>query len=143
MTTTRASKNWFWEIAIAVVIVVGTVASVAWGRIFDSGTHYQRGIANFQSGRYRAAIANYDRALRLEPDAARIYGNRGLAKRILGRYREAVADYDQALRLEPDTAYIYANRAGAKSALGQYQEATADYDQALRLEPDDAYTYAN
>ncbi|MYI20974.1 MAG: tetratricopeptide repeat protein, partial [Acidimicrobiia bacterium] len=107
MTTTHASKRWFWEVAIAVAIVAGIVASVAWGRSYDTGTHNNQGHANFERGRYRQAISDYDRALRREPDAAHLYGNRGLAKAILGQYREAIADYDQALRLEPDAAYIY------------------------------------
>ena len=133
MTMTHASKKWFWELAVAVAIIAAIVASAAWERIYDTGTHYHRGIANFQSGRYRAAVADYDRALRLDPDAARIYGNRGLAKRILGRYREAIADYDQAVRLQPESAFVYFNRGLAKADMGLPREALADLKTALEF----------
>lgn len=122
----RAPRNRIWEVAIA--------AAAAWGWIGDSGTHINRGWANFERGRYRAAIADFDHALRLEPGAAYIYANRAGAKSSLGLYREAIADYDQALRLEPDHTVAYVSRGRAKSNLGAYEEAFADFDQALLLE---------
>ena len=85
MTMTRAPRNWIWEVAVAAAIIAAIAAAAAWGRMDDSGSHYNRGWANYERGRYREAIAAFDQALRLEPDAAHIYSIRAGAKSILGR----------------------------------------------------------
>ena len=55
-------------------------------------------------GQHFAAIADYDIAIRLNPDDADAYYNRGNAKDHLGQYFAAIADYDIAIRLDPDDA---------------------------------------
>jgi Flp pilus assembly protein TadD len=45
------------------------------------------------------AIADYDEAIRLNPQDADVYQNRGIARRALGNVAGAIADYDQALGL--------------------------------------------
>lgn len=76
----RAPRNRIWEVAIAAAIFTAIAAAAAWGWIGDSGTHINRGWANFERGRYRAALADFDHALRLEPGAAYIYANRAGAR---------------------------------------------------------------
>ena len=66
------------------------------------------------------AVADYDEAIRLQPDSAAAYYNRGLAKDALKRYDDAIADYDEAIRLQPDaTPAAYYNRGAAKAAIGE------------------------
>ena len=48
---------------------------------------------------YKAAIADYDEAIRLKPDLAEAYNNRGLAKKELGLTDEARKDFETALEL--------------------------------------------
>ena len=86
-----------------------------------------------------AAIADYDKAIQLNPDYAYAYICRGNAKRKLEQYFAAIADYDKAIRLKPDDATAYDNRGRAKHYLGQSFVDIADYDKAIRLEPDDAF----
>ena len=50
-------------------------------------------------GRYQEAIADYDEAIRLQPDDAEAYSNRGNAKAALGRKDEARQDLETALAL--------------------------------------------
>ena len=50
-------------------------------------------------GQPQAALADYDRALELEPTNAEAYYNRGNAKREIGRITEAREDYQAALAL--------------------------------------------
>ena len=68
-------------------------------------------------GQHFAAIADYDIAIRLNPDDADAYYNRGVAKGKLGQHFAAIADYDIAIRLNPDYADAYNNRGYAKSLL--------------------------
>ena len=45
--------------------------------------------------------ADYDQAIRLDPDNAAAYSNRGNAKAQLGRHEDAIADCDQSDPPEP------------------------------------------
>ena len=51
----------------------------------------------------RLAIADYDRAIELNPNMAEAYYNRGNAKKNLSRLNEARTDYQQALVLAQES----------------------------------------
>ena len=57
--------------------------------------------------------ADYDEAIRLQPDYPEAYYNRGNAKSKLGRLEDAIADYDEATRRRPDFPEAYKNRGAA------------------------------
>jgi thioredoxin-like negative regulator of GroEL len=66
--------------------------------------HYNLGNALLKTGRLPEAIAQYDDALRLQPDYAHAHVNLGSTLAKTGRLPEAIAHYEAALRLEPDLA---------------------------------------
>ena len=106
-------------------------------------TYFQRGYLKANFGDYVGAIADYTKAIRLNPDDADAYNNRGIAKDELGQHLAAISDYDKAIQLKPDDADAYNNRGLAKANLGQHFSAISDYDIAIRLKPDYAYAYYN
>ena len=55
----------------------------------------------YDRGDYTGAIADYDKAIELDPNYATVYHNRGLAKAEIKQYTEAIADYNKALELDP------------------------------------------
>ena len=112
-------------------------------RSISAETYFTWGNTKYDLGDYKGAIADYDTAIRLNPDYAEAYLNRGSAKHKLGQRFAAIADYDSAIRLNPDYANAYYNRGIAKGQLGQHFAAIADFDTAIRLKPDYANTYYN
>ena len=72
--------------------------------------YYNRGYAKSLLEQHFAAIADYDIAIRLNPDYADAYNNRGYVKSLLEQHFAAIADYDIAIRLKPDDAIVYKNR---------------------------------
>jgi protein O-GlcNAc transferase len=68
---------------------------------------------------FAAALADYDRAAALRPDAAPVHNNRGNAALERNRIEEALACYDRALALKPDYADALVNRGNALRALGR------------------------
>ena len=84
---------------------------------------------------YRGAIADYNAAIRLEPNNASMYHNRANAKLMLDKYKESLADYNETIRLEPNNASTYNNRANVKYKLGDHKGALADHKEATRLDP--------
>ena len=83
--------------------------------------------------RHEDAIADYDQAIRLQPDLAEAYNSRGHTKNELGRYESAIADFDQAILLQPEHAKAHTNRGIAKAALSRTAEARSDFEAALAL----------
>jgi tetratricopeptide (TPR) repeat protein len=102
-----------------------------------------RGIAKQTLGKYEEALAEFETALRLNPDDADLYWIRGSCYRDQGRLDEALTDYGFALQITPDYAQVYNDRGNTYSALGRYEEALADYNHALSLDPKLVQAYSN
>ena len=61
-----------------------------------------RGLAYKSKGQWDRAIADYDEAIRLNPDLAETFTNRGTAYYYKGQLGRALKDYDEAIRLKPN-----------------------------------------
>ena len=54
-----------------------------------------------KQGEYDMAIADYSKAIKLEPKTARYYYNRGLAHVGIKQFDKAIADFEEFLELSP------------------------------------------
>src|SRR5262249_9640071 len=79
------------------------------------------------------ALANYDRALELDPNLAPVWNNKGYTLNDLGRHAEALAVCDQAIELAPKYAYSWKNRGRAMLGLRQTGEAMDNFRHAIKL----------
>ena len=68
---------------------------------------------------HQEAIADYDKAIELNPKYFNAYYNRGTAKDGLKQYKESIADYDKAIELDPKYFDAYYNRGFAYLELAQ------------------------
>ena len=89
------------------------------------------------------AIADYDKAIELDPKFAAAYNGRGNAWYVKQEYDKAIADYDKAIELDPKLAAAYNDRGNAWYAKQEYDKAIADYDKAIELDPKHAAAYTN
>ena len=96
------------------------------------------GFAKYELKQYEAAIADYDKAIALDPTLAHAFSNRGLAKHVLKQYEAAIADFNKAIALDPTLAIAFSNRGVAKYELKQYEAAIADFNKAIDLDPNDS-----
>jgi tetratricopeptide (TPR) repeat protein len=96
--------------------------------------HY-RGAEYLKTGRDDEAIADFDRALALNPSLSTVYNDRAIVFRRKGDFNPALADYSEAIRLMPRVHNFYLNRGLAYATNGQYAEAIADYKLALYYSP--------
>ena len=83
------------------------------------------------------AIADYDTAIKRNPDNVNAYNNRGNLRKDQGDLAGAMADYDKALELNPDYADAYFNKALLLEEMGKIPEAIACCKTFIRLKPDD------
>ena len=105
--------------------------------------YFERGNAKLHKGDLDGALADYDKAIELNPDYVVAYNNRGFTKSKKGDLDGALADCDKAIELNPDYAVAYNNRGIAKWHKGDLVGALADYDKAIELNPDHAGAYNN
>jgi tetratricopeptide (TPR) repeat protein len=92
---------------------------------------------------YDRAIADFNQAIRLDPDSIFALNNRGAAYARKGQYDDAIADFNEAIRIDASYAITYNNRGIAYAKKGQYDRAIEDFDQAIRFDPKDASAFKN
>src|SRR5258706_594854 len=94
-------------------------------------------------GKKDEALANYDRALAVQPDFAETLNNRGMVLHGLKRFDEALASFDHALVVRPNYAEALHNRSNLLRDLKRFDEALASCDRALAVRPDFAAALNN
>ena len=94
-------------------------------------------------GPYGRTMADYHKAIELNPNDADVYCRRGDAYYEMDEYGEAIVDYSKAIQLNPDYADACASRGCAYLELGEYNKAIADHNKAIELAPNDALAYYN
>ena len=91
----------------------------------------------------QGAIADYTKAIEINPDDAVIYLIRGKAKHELKNYQGAIADYTKAIEIKSDYAGAHFNRGITKASLKDHQGAIADWTKAIEIKPDLFAAYNN
>jgi tetratricopeptide (TPR) repeat protein len=138
----------------------------------QTATEYlSKGIMYAMQGEYGKAIAEFDEALKINPNLVGAYVLRARAlyasvSEVIGMrvnfsgidtvstggsvsaeqrriFEQAIKDYTQALRLDPNNASIYRDRSIVYSNMGDYDRAIADHNQGIRLNPNYADAYNN
>ena len=96
------------SVAVALVLLALLIGCVS--GLTESEEHDAAGVELDLEGRFEEAIAEYDMAIRLDPQLASAYVNRGKAHNELGQYHLAIRDLDEAVRLDPQLILAYYNR---------------------------------
>jgi tetratricopeptide (TPR) repeat protein len=103
-----------------------------------AATLVNRGIVQMQADKLAAAVADFDEAIRLQPQVAEAYVNKAIAlQRMGGRADEAVQLLSEGLERNPIRPEIaYYQRAVAYEDLGRVRQAYEDYSRAAALAPE-------
>ena len=106
--------------------------------------HFHKGVFNAAVlGSYGKALADFNRAIELNPQGAAAHYNRGVVLNGLGHHEEALADFTRAIEFNPQYAEAYLNRGVVLNDLGRRGEALADHTRAIELNPQNAMAYSN
>ena len=100
-------------------------------------------VALREMGREAEAIAQYEQALRVEPEYVDALNSLGLALARAGKYEQAIAQYERALRIEPDQPQVHNNFGNALRQTGHVAEAIGHYEEALKVKPDSVSALTN
>src|SRR6185437_10034605 len=97
----------------------------------------RRGAASAARREFPAAIADFTRAIEIQPTEGRHYRDRAHARWAAHQAALALADYNLALKFKPDDQQSLVERGALYLSLKKLPEAQADFDAAVKLSPKD------
>jgi protein O-mannosyl-transferase len=95
------------------------------------------GVALEKKGLQAEALADYRKALRINPRSVEARNNLANFLDKMGKPKEALELYQQALQLNPKAVFVHDNMAELLVELGRFNEAMNQYEEASRLNPAD------
>lgn len=99
--------------------------------ITRADAHTMRGHANSILRRFTESIADFDKAIALNPQNAMAFNNRAWANFKWHKDARGLDDVEQALQLDPGSEYAWDTRAHLMQVLGRHDEAFKDYETAV------------
>jgi tetratricopeptide (TPR) repeat protein len=105
--------------------------------------HLKRGLGFGQQGDYDKALAEFSRAVELNPSYARAHYWRGVVLERIGDHARALMEFHQAIALDAERADAYIGRGDAYRQLGDYRMAILEYNAGIRRDPSLAIAYHN
>jgi tetratricopeptide (TPR) repeat protein len=148
-----AAEERFKEICEAYEVLSDSVQRTQYDQNLDPGRkegqklgkspqdYYVRAVSKALDKDYQGAIADYTKAIELNPDFVEAYIKRGETRYKMGDARGALQDCNQALRINPKLSQAYYYQGRARYRLGYTQAAIEAYTQAIAHEPDFAQAY--
>jgi tetratricopeptide (TPR) repeat protein len=97
--------------------------------------HLKHGLEQLHHQNYDAAIAEYTKALEINPEDAEAYDRRGTANHHKGDLDHALSDFNQALTLNPRSSDALLHRALVHMARGFHDLAVVDFNTSLDIQP--------
>ncbi len=130
----------FYAVAALLPFLAGRVFYVGYlgagrRRLSMLPVHLKHGLDQFHHRNYDAAIAEYTKALEIDPDVAEAYDRRGTAYFQKGDLDHALPDFNQALTLNPRSADALLHRALVHMARGFHDLAVVDFNNSLDIQP--------
>jgi tetratricopeptide (TPR) repeat protein/class 3 adenylate cyclase len=113
------------------------------GRAADAIAYNNRGLAREDKGDLEGAIADYSKAIDMDPKYAAAYNNRGLARAGTRDLDGAVSDYSKAIDMDPNYADAYNNRGLARGDKGDPEGELADLNKAIDLDSKHVLAHIN
>ena len=96
------------------------------------------GASLLQQGKVDEAVAEFQKALALDPKYTAAQLNLGYAYDRQGRPEEAMAQYQKVIALEPGNLFAHNNLGVLYDKKGLYTEAIKEFEQVLQVDPSNA-----
>jgi tetratricopeptide (TPR) repeat protein len=121
----------------------GPEATTPPGRALSAEEHYERGYAAEEAGDAKTAMAEYRRAIALDPRLSDAQVNLGRLLHEAGQAEEALTNYRAALAVRRDDPIAAFNLGVALEDLGRRAEAIEAYCRAIAISPESADAHYN
>lgn len=97
--------------------------------------HFKNGITNQNKQDFKAAIKDYDKAIKSDANYVEAYFNRGTCALAIEDLKSAMLDFNKTIELDPTFVQAYYNRAAAYVSQKKYTESLPDLDKTIELDP--------
>ncbi|MGP1385041.1 MAG: tetratricopeptide repeat protein [Thainema sp.] len=101
----------------------------------------ERGDELFQSQRFGAALACYERITQARPEDYLAWFKQAIALENMQQYASAAESYQQVIRLRPNDYLAWYRQGKALEVLERWQEALAAYREVTRLQPNNYWVW--
>ena len=108
----------------------------AYKNFTDAEFYISAGLAYGEMKMYDQAIADFSKAISIDPENAEAYNNKGLYLFEKGVADSSVFYFDKAIALKPGFYQAYYNKGNTLAAAGRYTEAIQLYNESLKHKPD-------
>ncbi|MCX6233489.1 MAG: tetratricopeptide repeat protein [Bacteroidetes bacterium] len=95
--------------------------------------YFKRALAKEKLRDWSGAIADYSKAIEINPQNAEAYYNRGVDKGIIDDNRGAIEDFSKAIEIKPNYAEAYYFRGASKIFLDDKDGGCIDFRKAKEL----------
>ena len=120
------------------------------GEVKEAQEYFQKGINYFREKKYEEAIAEFEKALKIDPNLAEGYYGLGYAYCYKNQSEAALSCFQKAIELSPNYADAYNAMGYAYSILGKYDDSINYYLKTLKIKEDNldalnglGYAYAS
>lgn len=103
--------------------------------------YMQRGYNHYKQERYKKAVAEYSKALQLDPANSNAYFWRARSLLKIGRYDKAIADLKKTVKLDPGYSKAYDNLGWLHMKRGQYDESISYLNKSIKLKSNNGWAY--
>ncbi len=118
------------DLTKALHLMGGTGDATERGRL-----HGNRGLAYLNQSKHEPAVADFDKAIELDPKLAFAYANRGMSHMQRKNYDAALRDASRAVELRPNYEFALLVRGYVQNDKQMFSEAAADFTKILRSSP--------
>ena len=109
-----------------------------------SDQHKVRGYELYKQGKSEAALEEYEKAIKIDPNNADAYNALGnLLREQLNDTDRAIKEYCKAITLNPKSHLPYNGLGNATTDKGEYNRAIAAFNKAIEINPNYAHAHNN
>lgn len=99
--------------------------------------HKEKGNAFFKDAKWVEAKAEYDEAIRRNPNCAKLLSNRAACLQKLCAHPDAIRDLDAGIKLDPNFIKLYSRKGFSLTFIKDFNKALAAYEEGLKIDPKD------
>src|SRR4029077_12763789 len=101
----------------------------------------KRGFCYMNDGDEKMAIADFEKAIEINPNYFDGYENIGLIWYDKGEFQKAIDWYSKSIKVNPASANAFAKRGSSYTYIGEFGKATDDLKLAIELAPKDVLNW--
>jgi len=120
------------NLSIALVITL-IYSSHCFGQTAED--YFLKGVDKGKKEDYRGAVADYTKAIEINPKYAMAYNNRAFIEIFRGNYANAIEDFSMAIELDPTNYNYYIARGSCREQTKALNGALGDFTKAIELKP--------